>query len=146
MFLARCSTFNWVQYWHSIYILFPSHFTPQSRAKVHCSFFHNSLQTFNLQVTFFFGDSEQQNVNRPCDEGSGHTHSAGGSHGHVVHLLGEGSHHVSGLHGDGVVHGWRYHSTLHTRINTNTHRYRSNRMKDGRGNELSFNNASGRLH
>lgn len=48
-----------------------------------------------------------------------HTHSASGAQRQVVHLLGEGSHHVRGLHGNGVVHGWRYNSTLrHTWANT----------------------------
>lgn len=40
------------------------------------------------------------------------THSASGAEGQMVHLLGEGPHHVGWLHGYGVVHGWRNHSTL----------------------------------
>lgn len=47
------------------------------------------------------------------------THSASGAEGQMVHLLGEGPHHVGWLHGYGVVHGWRNHSTLW--VGTHTH-------------------------
>lgn len=40
------------------------------------------------------------------------TYSSSGTQGQMVHLLGEGTHHVSLLHGDGVVHARRDHSTL----------------------------------
>lgn len=54
------------------------------------------------------------------------TYSSSGTQGQMVHLLGEGTHHVSWLHGDGVVHGWRDHSTL---WHTNTHCHGSNHVK-----------------
>lgn len=72
-------------------------------------------------------------------------HSASGAEGQMVHLLGEGTHHVGWLHGYGVVHGWRNHSTLW--VGTNQHTHTEEKTTEvrphGKGNYYLFSSMSG---